>query len=62
MTIKKDTLIIEISLDGDLWCALVGADIMDGVAGFGETPLEALKSLCTEFEEHPYNLHNCTIG
>ena len=60
--IKKDSLVIEISLDGDQWCALVGANIQEGVAGFGLTPLEALEALCREFREAPYNLHNCTLG
>ena len=58
----KDTLIVEISLDGDTWCALVGVNIQDGVAGFGNTPLGALEALCQEFREVPYNLHNCTLG
>ena len=60
--ITRNTLIIEISLDGDMWCALVGANIQDGVVGFGDTPLEALEALCQEFKENPYNLHNCTLG
>ena len=54
--------IIEISLDGDMWCALVGANIQDGVAGFGNTRIEALEALCQGFRETPYNLHNCTLG
>ena len=58
----KETLIVEISLDGDTWCALVGVNIQDGVVGFGDTPLEALESLCNEFKETPYNLNNCTLG
>jgi len=60
--IQKDTLIVEISLDGDLWCALVGANIQEGVAGFGNTPLDALRDLLCQFEERPYNLHNCALG
>lgn len=28
--------------DGDKWCALFGADLMVGVAGFGDTPAEAM--------------------
>ena len=28
--------------DGDKWCALFGANLMVGVAGFGDTPAEAM--------------------
>lgn len=28
--------------DGDQWCALYGADLMEGVAGFGSTPYAAM--------------------
>ena len=27
--------------DGDMWCALYGENLQDGVAGFGETPDKA---------------------
>lgn len=27
--------------DGNMWCALYGKDLMEGVAGFGETPEKA---------------------
>lgn len=27
--------------DGDKWCALYGKDLMEGVAGFGDSPDEA---------------------
>jgi len=60
--IERETLIIEISLDGDLWCALVGPNIQAGIAGFGDSPLEALENLCREFKDTPYNLNNCTLG
>jgi hypothetical protein len=32
-----------ISLDGNLWCALYGKNLQDGVAGFGETPELAMR-------------------
>lgn len=28
--------------DGSMWCALYGDDLATGVAGFGETPAEAM--------------------
>jgi len=30
-----------VSKDGDRWCALYGANLQDGIAGFGDTPSEA---------------------
>jgi hypothetical protein len=31
-----------LSLDGDMWCALYGDNLQDGVAGFGKSPADAL--------------------
>ena len=31
-----------LTADGDKWCALYGADLASGVAGFGDTPAEAM--------------------
>ncbi len=36
---------IQIYPDGNAWCALVGDNIMEGVAAFGNTPLEAITAL-----------------
>lgn len=30
-----------LKIDGDMWCALYGDNLQDGVAGFGETPAKA---------------------
>lgn len=32
-----------LSIDGNQWCALYGSDLQDGVAGFGDTPDEAMR-------------------
>lgn len=32
-----------IFLDGNEWCALYGANLQDGVAGFGESPYKAMQ-------------------
>lgn len=32
-----------ISPDGNKWCALYGVNLMEGVAGFGDTPEEAMR-------------------
>ena len=29
-------------LDGDKWCALYGENLQDGVAGFGDSPYQAM--------------------
>ena len=31
-----------LSIDGDQWCALYGENLQDGVAGFGNSPEEAM--------------------
>lgn len=41
-------LIINLSLDGDQYCALVGQNIQDGHAGFGTTPNDAVRDLVNE--------------
>ena len=47
--------IIQISLDGNLWCALVGENLQEGLAGFGTTPSEALRGLAEEIELYGWN-------
>ncbi len=32
----------ELSKDGNMWCALLGANLQEGVAGFGTTPAKAM--------------------
>lgn len=31
-----------LSIDGNQWCALYGENLQDGVAGFGDSPQEAM--------------------
>lgn len=31
-----------LSIDGDQWCALYGENLQDGVAGFGDSPADAM--------------------
>jgi hypothetical protein len=33
----------KISIDGNQWCALYGENLQDGVAGFGDTPSDAMR-------------------
>lgn len=35
--------------DGDKWCALLGDDLQSGVAGFGDTPAEAMTAFDKAF-------------
>ena len=32
-----------LTVDGNQWCALYGKNLQDGVAGFGDSPAEAMK-------------------
>lgn len=38
--------VITIEEDGNQWCALLGPDLQEGIAGFGDTPKKALLQLC----------------
>lgn len=33
-----------LSIDGNKWCALYGENLQDGVAGFGDSPAEAMSA------------------
>lgn len=35
--------------DGDMWCALMGDNLQEGIAGFGPTPAKALYAFDTAF-------------
>lgn len=37
-----------IFIDGNMWCALYGDNLQDGVAGFGKTPEHA----CADFDHN----------
>lgn len=43
ITINRPSFILKpkLSVDGNLWCALYGDNLMEGVAGFGDSPEEA---------------------
>lgn len=40
-----------ISIDGDQWCALYGADLQAGVAGFGDSPDAAMRAFDKAWSE-----------
>jgi len=38
-----------VTIDGDRWCVLYGADLMTGIAGFGDTPYRAMLAFNNEW-------------
>ena len=42
---------IRLMQDGNQWCALIGTNLQEGIAGFGKEPWLALTSLCGELVE-----------
>lgn len=41
----------KIYIDGDKWCALYGENIQDGVAGFGDSPEQAMADFNVAFKK-----------
>jgi len=46
--VEQNEIKITVSKDGNVWCAFVGKDLQEGIAGFGDTPKEAIEELCNE--------------
>lgn len=40
-----------LSIDGDQWCALYGANLMEGVCGFGDSPEKAYEDFDAEWRK-----------
>lgn len=38
-----------LSIDGNMWCALLGENLATGLAGFGSTPAEAMQNFDIAF-------------
>jgi hypothetical protein len=36
-------------IDGDQWCALLGENLQEGIAGFGKTPSQAMYAFDSEW-------------
>lgn len=47
-----------ISIDGNKWCALYGDNLQDGVAGFGDSPAEAM----ADFDKSWTTKLGCHLG
>ena len=56
-----EILTIKISLDGDKWCALIGKNLQEGLAGFGGSPAEAIRNLANDIVIHRWNLGDITL-
>jgi len=41
----------KIMLDGNKWCALYGENLQNGVAGFGNSPAEAMANFNLEWDK-----------
>lgn len=52
--LDRDTLWIDVFMDGDKWCCLLGENLQEGRAGFGDSPIEALEDLCAALRQEPY--------
>ena len=52
---------IKVFKDGNMWCALTGDDLESGIAGFGTTPVDAIRDLCDSIEKESMdiNYHIC---
>ena len=48
----------KLSVDGNMWCALYGKNLQDGVAGFGESPDLAMR----DFDNNWYKKLDCQGG
>lgn len=46
---------INVYIDGDQWYAMLGENLQDGLAGFGDTPQEALRELAYEIDQYGWN-------
>ena len=42
----------KLSKDGNQWCALYGENLHDGIAGFGDTPAEAMIDFDKEWNKN----------
>ena len=49
---------LDLSLDGNKYCVLEGKNLQDGIAGFGETRLDAFSDYLRERDSK----HECLAG
>ncbi len=51
----------KLTIDGNMWCALYGDNLQDGVAGFGETPEKAMQDFNKNWAEFTIKTQNRNI-
>lgn len=49
---------IKLFIDGNLWCAMAGKDLMVGIAGFGDTQADALAELAHELQSRALTIRD----
>jgi len=47
---------VKVFAEGDQVCAMIGENLQEGLAGFGEKPSQALRELASEIEKDPMTL------
>ena len=57
----KGVLEVSFSLDGDKYCARIGENLQEGLAGFGDSPVKAMRELANEIERQNWNLPHITL-
>lgn len=50
---EPKTITIELMRDGNQICALIGRDLVEGVAGFGDTAQDAIEDLLKRLDDEP---------
>src|SRR6266498_3061767 len=53
---------IAIYRDGDQMAAQIGPDWVEGIAGFGDTVVDAIRDLADWFQKHGYELRGNSVG
>jgi len=48
---RVEVRLVEVFRDGNQWCALLGGDIQDGMAGFGDSRADALIALAVQLDD-----------
>jgi hypothetical protein len=49
-TMDQSDIAVRVFLDGTEFCALIGSNLMEGIAGFGQTRSTALRALADELD------------
>jgi len=50
------TITLRVYENGNMWWALIGDNIQEGIAGFGEKPSEAIRDLADHIQDYGLNV------